>query len=478
MTAQAVGDPDGAGAGALPAGVSRLRPDDHFMVLLETDATPMHIGALLLLEGDGSRPAVVADRLRQQLMERLPATPLPATLHPAPDGYDSDVWVDVDLGDLDVDHHVVVVPEVTDEPGLRAFVAAQSMERLDLTRPPFRAFLFPAVGRDHSALYLQVHHAVTDGVGFQTLLGLLSDETPASGGGRVPGILPTESEWMRLAVARFAAEESEREAHRVRSDAALAVLKSGTLPRRAPTPVLKLSGPTSPRRAYATVSVPLGRVRAVSGALGGTVNDAFLACASSALRRYLFEIDDLPADPLVVNSARSYRRPGHGDFGNRIVAMHPHLGTHLADPLARLSAIQGSMAGERARTAYDEAMLDKPDRPWGARDRRARFARREPGESVLPGNVTLSNVPGPSAPRSYAGYRQVSNHPTPLIGRGRFANITSRRNGDALDMGIMVDPDKIADVDLLARFFLAAVDEHEALATGRPVASTRGSGPG
>ena len=37
----------------------------------------------------------------------------------------------------------------------------------------------------------------------------------------------------------------------------------------------------------------------------------------------------------MINSARSYRRPEHGEFGNRIVALHPHLATHLADPLAR-----------------------------------------------------------------------------------------------------------------------------------------------
>ena len=34
----------------LVAGVRRLRPDDHFLVLVETDATPMHVGALILLD--------------------------------------------------------------------------------------------------------------------------------------------------------------------------------------------------------------------------------------------------------------------------------------------------------------------------------------------------------------------------------------------------------------------------------------------
>ena len=55
----------------------------------------------------------------------------------------------------------------------------------------------------------------------------------------------------------------------------------------------------------------------------------FLAIAATAVRRLLIEMDDLPDTPIVVNSARSYRRPEHGSFGNRIVAMHPlnRLGT-------------------------------------------------------------------------------------------------------------------------------------------------------
>ena len=52
----------------------------------------------------------------------------------------------------------------------------------------------------------------------------------------------------------------------------------------------------------------------------------------------LIAIDDLPKTPVVINSARSYRQNDHAPFGNRIVALHPHLATHLADPIARLRA--------------------------------------------------------------------------------------------------------------------------------------------
>jgi len=223
-------------------------------------------------------------------------------------------------------------------------------------------------------------------------------------------------------------------------------------------------------RAYRTLSLDLPGLRAMAKRLGGTINDMFLAIASGALRRYLLEIGDLPATPLVANAARSYRRPEHGDFGNRIVALHPHLATNIADPLARLQAIQRSMADEKSRTTLDEAMLDQPETPFGPRDRARNFAARlSRGGAILPGNVTLSNVPGPAMPRFMAGFRQMSNYPTPLLGSGRFLNITSRRNGDVLDLGIMADPEKIADIDRLVSLLQVSFNEYAALIADRPL---------
>jgi hypothetical protein len=223
-----------------------------------------------------------------------------------------------------------------------------------------------------------------------------------------------------------------------------------------------MGGTTSPQRAIATWSVPLARFKAAATALDATINDLFLAVAGGAMRALLLALDDLPAEPLVVNSARSYRQAEHGLFGNRIVALHPHIATHLADPIARLRAIQAAMANERARTRFDEAMLGQPERPYGARDRRAKFAERTAGgRQLLPGNISLSNVPGPAEVLRYAGYAQVANHPVPIIGSGRFLNVTSRRNADMLDMGIMADPTRVPDVAEVPVLLEQALAEYE-----------------
>jgi diacylglycerol O-acyltransferase / wax synthase len=430
----------------LVPGVRRLRPDDHFMVLTETDASPMHVGALILLDVPQGDRAGLTVRFRRQLEQRLPGTPLLARLVEAPEDYDSPVWAE--LAGADLDAHVV--EESGDD--LFAEVARLNLRRLDLSRPPFMAHVFPAAG----AVYFKMHHALADGIGFQEVLGRLSDAGEPVEARLSDARVPAAKDWRALSEARFAAESVARDAQSAARKEALAALESykGL---RAETPVLKLTGPTSATRSYTTISLPVEPFKAAARALEATVNDLFLACASSALRDYLIEIDDLPGDPLVVNSARSYRRAEHGLFGNRIVAQHPNLATHLTDPIARLRAIQASMAAEMRRTVHDEALLDALEKPYGARDRKALFANRtSAGGRVLPGNLTLSNVPGPAGERSWCGYRQVHNHPVPIIGSGRFLNITSRRSGANLDMGVIADPEKIADVGRVAALFRAA----------------------
>ncbi|WP_283418728.1 wax ester/triacylglycerol synthase domain-containing protein [Sphingopyxis sp. Geo48] len=448
----------------LAPGVRRLRPDDHFMILSETDASPMHVGALIILDVPLDAQEGLAAVLRRQLADRLPATPLLVRLHEAPDGYDSDVWADIARADLEM--LVAVEPHdgAWSEAELYDAVASLNMRRLDLSGPPFAAHVFEQLAAGGSAIYLKVHHSVADGIGFQAILGLLSDAAPPATARFADARLPEPEKWCQRAEARFATEADLRAGQAARRKEALAALEAFKDDRE-PTPELKMSGPTSDRRRYTTISMPLARVKAAGAKLDATVNDIFLTLASTALRNYLIEIDDLPATPLVVNSARSYRRDAHGTFGNRIVALHPHLATHLPDPVERLRAIQASMASEMQRTGHDEALLDAAEKPFGARDRRAAFAERMAGgKRLLPGNLTLSNVPGPAEARSYAGFRQLHNYPVPIIGSGRFLNITSRRSGDNLDMGVIADAAKIADVGRIAALFTAALDELESLA--------------
>jgi len=331
----------------------------------------------------------------------------------------------------------------------------------------------PEVTEGGSAIFFTILHALTDGVGFQSIVESLTDITAISER-RAPTVrrderIPSRPEWLvrsSVALARDGWERRRRAPDRRRAEEALEAFNSDPAHRRAKTPKFELSAPTSSRRSFTAMSLPLERFRSVAHSLDGTVNDVFLAMAAGALRSFLLSIDALPDTPIVVNAARSYRRPEHGMLGNRIVSLHPHLATTIADPRQRFTAIQRSMDSEMERSRLQEPLMDQGARPFGARKlRRQMSSRVESGGAVLPGNVTLSNVPGPQEVRYLAGFPMTASYPTPILGAGRFLNITLRRYRDQLDLGIMTDAAKIPDASLIAEHLRAALDELTQLAS-------------
>ncbi len=452
----------------------RLRPDDDYFIRLETDVTPHHIGALQLYDLAGRSSDAFCAAVREHFAKRLPATPLLCRHRHAPFRYDADVWLD--LATCDLDHHIerIETSQPLSREGLDRLVDEKVVERLDLSKPPFKAYLIDRVEGDRAAVFMMVHHAVGDGVSFQNIMGLLTDETPtpvyADAPRRRDERPPPGLLWLAQSALRFRREAREDAAQadtQAADRAAFKAFRKDPNNERAATPELAIAQKTSHRRRYASMSLPLDRIKAVAADVSGTVNDVFLAIGAGALRRHLADLGDLPDQPLVAVAARSYRRPEHGPFGNRIITLNPALPTHLADPLERVRAIQASMQIELERARLTERLISEHDVPFGARKRYADYAKRTAGGSrVIAGNVTFSNVPGPAKTVYLAGFEMLVNHPAPILGSGRFLNITLRRYRDHLDLGIMTDPEQVSDVAKLRSELEGALDELEAAARG------------
>ena len=446
----------------------RLRPDDDYFIRLETDETPHHIGALQLFDLAGRSPDAFCTTVRHHLEKRLPATPLLSRLRHAPFLYDSDVWLDVARCDLDEHIERIALDQPLSREALDRLVDEKVVGRLDLSKPPFKVFLIDRVEGDRAALFMMVHHAVGDGVSFQNIVGLLTNDSPTPVYSSAPRIRderpPSALLWLAQSALRFRREAREdgarAEAHAA-SRATFRTFRKNPKNERAPTPELAITQKTSSRRRYASASLPLDRVKRIAARLDGTVNDVFLAVATGALRRHLSDLGDLPDQPLVGVGARSYRDPEkHGLFGNRIITLNPALPTHVADPIERVHLLQESMRIELERARLTEALISERDKPFGTRKRYEEYANRTSGGArVIAGNVTLSNVPGPAEAVYLAGFEMLANHPAPILGSGRFLNITLRRYQDHLDLGIMTDPEQVADVGKLRGEIEAALDE-------------------
>ena len=448
--------------------MNRLRPDDDYFLCLHSPATPMQIGALQWFVVPPDRAEEFVVDVRAHLAQRIPATALARVRRSAPFHIDTDAWFTRSAVDLNGLITVVRDEGEMSTTALHGHVARWVMEPLDPDLPPFRIVIVPCVEGGRAVVFLTILPARADGVGFQSIVASLTDDGPepeARAAAAPEERIPTPSEWLiRTGVALMGDARETRRRRREQADAQAALDTFKREHRRAKTPKFELSGATSPSRSYDAVSLPLERFRRIARALDGTVNDVFLTVGSGAVRAFLLSIDALPPDPIVVNAARSYRRPEHGDLGNRIVSLHPHLATDVADPVERFRAIRASMATEVERSRLQEPLMDQPAAPFGARRLRAQMsARVEGGGAVLPGNVSLSNVPGPDSPRYLAGHRMVASYPTPIIGSGRFLNITLRRYVDQLDLGIMTDAAKVPEAATIRAGVETALDELEAL---------------
>ena len=169
----------------------------------------------------------------------------------------------------------------------------------------------------------------------------------------------------------------------------------GTLNSAPQTP---LNGPIGPHRRVTWVRMPLAELKEIKNALGGTVNDVFLATVAGALHNWL-RTRGMRTEGLEIRSAVpvSVRAEGAGsEMGNQITVMVGKLPTYAPDPVERLRVVSESMKGlkesKQALGAQAIAGVEDFAPPTiFARASRLHFSNRMY-------NLLTTNVPGPAVP--------------------------------------------------------------------------------
>jgi WS/DGAT/MGAT family acyltransferase len=240
----------------------------------------------------------------------------------------------------------------------------------------------------------------------------------------------------------------------------------GSLDRRPlVAPKTSFNGRISPHRRFAFGSLPLDAVKEVKNAHGCTVNDVVVSVCASAVRRWLVEHDELPADPLVAQIPISVRTGEQaGTFGNRIMLMAAPLFTNEPDPIRRLYATHDAMSEvkERHKALPAELLQDANHFIPPAVFHRAaqltfRLSTSRPGRPTW--NLVVSNVPGPQFPLYMAGGRLLANYPVSVITDGMGMNITVMSYDGHLDFGIVGDRDQIPDLWCVLEWLREGLDE-------------------
>jgi diacylglycerol O-acyltransferase / wax synthase len=450
---------------------------------------------------------------RAQLEQRLHLLePLRRRLVETPLGLDHPYWIEDP--DFDLDFHVrhSAVPPPGRDDQLAAVVGRIVARPLDRTRPLWLSYVIEGLADDRFAVLTVVHHATVDGASGVELMTLMLDDHPGAADVPPPAEPwrpePVPSDLQMLArgtlglarkpargvllAARTARDVGQATRNPVLVKSANQVLRSlrgplrtalnlgrtGAEDRDPPAPLQRIrpprtpfNRPITPHRKLAIGTASLGTVRAIKAALGATVNDVVVAVCAGGLRTWLERHDALPDDPLVALVPVSIRTGEEVErWTNRVSMLTAVLPTDEPDPVERVRRVHDAMASSKElfEAIPAERLTDFAEFPPPAVFARAMrlSARLGLGSRLSPGNLVISNVPGPREPLYAAGAQLEHYYPVSMIVEGQGLNITVQSYLDNLDFGLACCPELVPDVDDLLAAILAEIDTLGALTGG------------
>ncbi|MDO9179929.1 MAG: wax ester/triacylglycerol synthase family O-acyltransferase [Agitococcus sp.] len=444
-----------------------LGPIDQAFLWLERRQQPMHVGGLMLFK----IPEDADKNFVQEVAARFKAVTPP--VRPFNQRLEGMFWEEDE--EFDLEHHFrhIALPDPGRVRELLAYVSQEHSALLDRAKPLWECHLIEGIEGNRFALYFKMHHAVVDGVaGMRIAQKSLSTD-------------PNEKALTPLwAVKRDKRPKEETTALSNFADTMTRLRhQASSIPKvakelyqairasyehdpdyvsvfQAPRSILnqKVSG----SRRFAAQSYDLPRIKAIGKALGVTINDVVMAMCAGALRSYLLELNALPAKPLIAMVPMSLRRDD-SDGGNQISMILANLGTHLADPKARLDIIHRSVQNAKDRFSR---MSPSEIMAYSA------LVYSISGANLMTGiapklqafNVIISNVPGPKEKMYWNGAELDGFYPVSIVLNGMALNMTLTSYVDKLEFGLIACRKALPSMQRLLAYLEDALDELEVVA--------------
>lgn len=198
------------------------------------------------------------------------------------------------------------------------------------------------------------------------------------------------------------------------------------------------------------VSVPLADFKTAREKHDVKINDVVLALVTTALRRYLIEVDALPDKPLVSGVPVSTGEIDDSSVGNKIANMFVALPVQEEDPLERLRLIHASTMSAKEMTKAVRARRIQAfaeSAPPAVINLAFRTMFSAQIDQLVPAaaNVLVSNVPGPPFPLYCVGARVRAIYPIGPLMMGMGLNCTVLSYIDSVDFGLQCDPELVSD---------------------------------
>lgn len=455
-----------------------LRPlsiTDHVFLFLDSDKQPMNVAGICVFDIPDPNGKAVSQLIdTMAIKDAIPTFPFNQCLH------GKYHWKSID--DFDSDYHFRHIHLANDtatasHQDLLDYIANEHPKRLLRTRPLWQCHLISNLtpkqaGYARFAIYMKLHHALTDGIAamrlWQRSLTESPDElpTPFWAVKRTPKphqktsqTKPSKSGLNHLVIEQLSSlapvgKELIRRFHERHLPAFTSTLVA---------PKSILNQRISAKRKIATHSIAKIRIEALAKAFSTdtpvSTNDIMLAVCSDALRQYLSSKNALPTTPLIGFVPISLRKD-NSVIGNQLSFLLANLGTHLSSPKERLALISQSIADGKQRFSRltQTEVINYSLAIYGA------FALNL-ATGLLPKtqafNLIISNIPSAST-TSYLGQACLSAmYPASVLLDGQALNITFSNYQDRLDICITACANALPDINTLPDYLELALSALE-----------------
>lgn len=421
--------------------MKRLSTMDTAFLLLEKRQQPMHVAGLQLFKFPDDAPRnflyELAENFRHVDQVRAPFNQ--KLVWRAGQAY----WEEDPYFDLEHHFRHSALPKPGRVRELLDLVSRLHANLLDRERPLWSSRLIEGLQGKRFAIYNKMHHAMVDGVAGMKLAQTSLTEDPNIRD--LPPMWAKRPQAPRDRSGRSSAGSSGLSISALAERAGMIRNVGGRVIESfrggdnglvgafdAPRSILNV--PITASRRFAAQSYSLSRAKAAGKALDATLNDVVLAMCSSALRRYLIDMNALPEKPLISMVPVSVRPEGSVG-GNEIAMIMANLGTNHADPVDRLEDIRQSMqAGKQRFSQMTHAEIQAYTILSSLPGTLNLGLGLAPERQMY--NLVISNVPGPRNPLYWNGARMEGMYPVSIVTDGQAVNITVTSYVDSLDFGI------------------------------------------
>ncbi|WP_182378219.1 wax ester/triacylglycerol synthase domain-containing protein [Nocardioides sp. WS12] len=384
---------------------------------------------------------------------------------------------------FDLTRHVrtVTLPDGSSESDLLAYAEQVFASTFDVAHPPWEAILVDGLPEGRAAYLLKVHHSMSDGLGLVQLLDVAQsahpDEDLADVGPDAAGADHAAGHYSSVGLVGTTVANVVRDAPRQAlglpgratrwgrqvaanprglTDYLLSAKRLLTPPEADRSELLAGRGTGN---GLLFLDIPFADVRRGAKAVGGSVNDGFIAAMLGGLRLYHERHGVLPPATLPVGLPVSLRAANDPMGGNNFT------GAQIVAPLGEPDA------AERIRIIREMVLTVRDEPALGVVGDLSTVLARLPTPALVgiaatfttTSDLQVSNIRGLTRTTYLAGAEVLGMYPLgPRPGVAVMAALITYR--DTCCLGLNVDPEVFTDIDELRACLRAGFDEVIALA--------------